>query len=100
MPIQLLIIAVFILSYVSLQMPDTLLAKIVGFVPFTSWMCMFINVAVGSATVWEIIISWCLLAVTTIAMGILGARLYRRGTLSYGNTVSLKTIVQALRHHE
>ena len=100
MPIQLLIIAVFILSYVSLQMPDTLLAKIVGFVPFTSWMCMFINVAVVSATVWEIIISWCLLAVTTIAMGILGARLYRRGTLSYGNTVSLKTIVQALRHNE
>ena len=90
MPIQLLIIAVFIISFITLQNPDTLLAKIMCYVPFSSWMCMFINVAMGSVSTMEIVISLALLAATTVAMGLLGARLYRRGTLSYGNSVKLK----------
>ena len=68
MPIQLLIIAVFIISFITLQNPDTLLAKIMCYVPFSSWMCMFINVAMGSVSTMEIVISLALLAATTVAM--------------------------------
>lgn len=100
MPIQLLIIAVFVISFLTLQSPDTLLAKIVCYVPFTSWMCMFVNVAVGSVSVLEIVISLVILAATTLAMGWIGARLYRRGTLTYGNTMKLKHIWRLLKHSD
>lgn len=100
MPIQLLIIAVFMISFMTLSAPDSLLATIVSYVPFTSWMCMFINVAVGSATIVEIAISFTLLVATTIAMGFLGAKLYRRGTLSYGNSMKLGNLLKMLKQKD
>lgn len=100
MPIQLLIVAVFILSFITLQNPDTLFAKIMCYFPFSSWMCMFVNVAMGSASVIEIIISLVILAATTLAMGMLGAKLYRRGTLSYGNSVKLKNIMKMIKQKD
>ena len=57
LPLQLFIVAVFLISMVTLQIPDTLFAKIVCYIPFTSWMCMFVNVALGSVSFIEVIIS-------------------------------------------
>ena len=71
-----------------------------GYLLFTSWMCMFINVAMGSVSTMEIVISLALLAATTVAMGLLGARLYRRGTLSYGNSVKLKNIMKMVKQKD
>lgn len=100
MPIQLLIIAVFIISFMTLGDPDSLLSTIVSYVPFTSWMCMFINVAVGSATILEIVISFVILVLTTIAMGLLGAKLYRRGTLTYGNSMKLGHLIKMIKQKD
>ena len=61
---------------------------------------MFVNVAMGSASVIEIIISLVILAATTLAMGMLGAKLYRRGTLSYGNSVKLKNIMKMIKQKD
>lgn len=100
MPIQLFIIGVFMLSFMTLQMPDSLLATIAMYLPFTSWMCMFINVAVGSVSTIQIIISFAILFVTTIAMGILGAKLYRRGTLTYGNTMKFSHLIKMIKQKD
>lgn len=100
LPVQLAIIAVFTLSMIVLQTPDGLLAKIMMYLPFTSWMCMFVNVAVSSVSIVEIAVSLILLAATTVFMGLLGAKLYRRGTLSYGNTLKLSTMLKALKHED
>lgn len=93
LPLQLFIVAVFLISMVTLQIPDTLFAKIVCYIPFTSWMCMFVNVALGSVSFIEVIISLVLLALTTLCVGFIGAKLYRRGTLSYGNHLKLKKVL-------
>ncbi len=93
LPLQLFIVAVFLISMVTLQIPDTLFAKIVCYIPFTSWMCMFVNVALGSVSFIEVIISLVLLAITTLCVGFIGAKLYRRGTLSYGNHLKLKKVL-------
>lgn len=93
LPLQLFIVAVFLISMVTLQIPDTLFAKIVCYIPFTSWMCMFVNVALGSVSFIEVIISLLLLAATTLCVGFIGAKLYRRGTLSYGNHLKLKKVL-------
>lgn len=100
MPIQLFIVAVFMISFMTLQSPDSLLAVVVSYLPFTSWMCMFINVAVGSVSVVEIIISFVILVLTTGAMGMLGAKLYRQGTLSYGNSMKLSHMLKMIRQKD
>lgn len=100
MPIQLFIIAVFMLSIFALDAPDTLLSQIAMYLPFTSWMCMFVNVAVGSVSTIQIIISLVILALTTLGMGLLGARLYRRGTLTYGNSLKFRNIFGVLKHKD
>ncbi len=100
MPIQLLIIVVFFISMLALDMPDALFSKIAMYVPFTSWMCMFVNVAVGSVSAIELVISLSILAFTTVAMGLLGAKLYRRGTLTYGNSLKLKHMIRMLKRKD
>ncbi len=98
LPIQLMIIAVFMISVFTLSMPDSLLAQIMMYVPLSSWMCMFVNVAMGSVSTIQIVISLIILAATTLLMGWIGAKLYRRGTLSYGNTLKWKQLVHVLKH--
>lgn len=68
------------------------------YVPLSSWMCMFVNVAMGSVSTIQIVISLIILAATTLLMGWIGAKLYRRGTLSYGNTLKWKQLVHVLKH--
>lgn len=100
LPIQMVVIVVFILSMFVLQNPDSMLARIMMYLPFSSWMCMFVNVAVSSVSTIEIVISLSLLAITTVLMGFLGAKLYRRGTLSYGNTLKLSQMLKSLKHSD
>ncbi len=101
LPVQLLIIGVFMISMFTLSMPDSLLAQVMMYVPLSSWMCMFVNVAMGSVSTMQMLISLLILAATTLLMGWIGAKLYRRGTLSYGNTLKWKQLVHVLKHkHE
>lgn len=100
LPIQILIIISFFLAMIMLQTPDSIIAKIASYVPFTSCMCMFVNVAMGSVSIIEIIISLAILAATTVFMGMLGAKLYRRGTLSYGNSVKLKNMIKMMKQKD
>lgn len=100
LPVQLLIIAVFFISSMTLQMPDSFLATAASYFPFSSWMCMFINVALGSVSMIQIVVSFVILALTTIAMGVLGAKLYRRGTLSYGNSMKFSHMLKMMKQKD
>lgn len=100
LPIQMIIIVVFILSVIVLQDPSGTLAKVMMYLPLSSWMCMFVNVAVSSVSTLEIAISLTLLAISTVLMGFVGAKLYRRGTLSYGNTLKFSQMLKALKHND
>lgn len=100
LPIQLLIIVAFMLSFITMQMPESILSKIVIYVPFTSWIAMFINVALGSASMIEIGISLAILAITVVGAGLLGAKLYRRGTLTYGNAMKFSNLLKMLKQKD
>lgn len=100
MPIQILIIVSFFIAFITLQNPDATISLVASYVPITSWMCMFIRVAVGSASILEVGISALLLLFTTLAMGLIGSKLYRRGTLSYGNSMKLKNILKIVKQKE
>lgn len=96
-PITLLFIGVFFVSITGMQFPDGLLLKVASFVPFSSFMAMFVRVSMGKVSAIEVGISLIILIITTIGIGFLASAIYRMGTLMYGNPVKLKSIFKLLK---
>lgn len=96
-PITMVFIAVFMVSVLGMQNTDGLILKIASIVPFSSFMAMFVRVSMGSVSNLEVIVSLGLLAGTTCLIGILASRIYRAGTLMYGNRVKLKDVFKLLK---
>jgi len=97
-PITLLFMVVFFVSMVGMRMTDSLLLKVASFLPVSSFMAMFVRIAMGSVSNIEVVLSLILLLVSTILVGILGAMIYRIGSLMYGNPVKLKEAIKLLLH--
>jgi len=96
-PITLVFVAVFIIAVTGMQNTESILLKITSFIPFSSFMSMFIRVSMGTVSMIEVIISLVILAVSTIIIGLLASAIYRLGTLMYGNSIKLKTVIKMLR---
>ena len=96
-PIILMFVVVFFISITGMQNPDGLVLKIASFIPFSSFMSMFVRVSMGNVTTLEVVISLIILVVTTIAIGFLASVIYRMGTLMYGNRVKLKDLFKLLK---
>lgn len=96
-PITIIFIMGFFLTFYGMMNPDSLLSTIASYLPFSSCMAMFARVAMGSVEIGEILLSAGILLVSTILMGLLGAKLYRRGTLSYGNSFKFSALMKELR---
>jgi ABC-2 type transport system permease protein len=85
------------ISMMGMQNTESIVLKIASFVPLSSFMAMFVRMSMGSVTSMEIFISLGLLAVTTGLVGIIASKIYRMGTLMYGNPVKLKDAIKILR---
>lgn len=96
-PIVLVFVVVFFISMTGMQNPDGLVLKIASFIPFSSFMSMFVRVSMGNVTTLEVAISLIILVITTIGIGFLASVIYRMGTLMYGNRVKLKEIFKLLK---
>lgn len=69
---------------VLLEAPDGGVARFLSLFPFTAPITMMLRVAAGGASVWEVILSIVLLAVTTAGVIWMAARLFRLSLLMYG----------------
>ncbi len=97
-PIMLLIVASFMIVNFTMFNPDSAPMVITSYIPLSSPIAMFARSALGSTvTDWEILLSFGILLVTTILVGIVSAKLYRLGTLNYGNRLKLGQAVKMLR---
>jgi len=68
---------------------------IVSHIPFFAPFVMFMRIASGLAATWEIVVSIVVQIVTIGILAALGARIYRMGTLMYGNKPKLKDFLAA-----
>lgn len=93
-PITMIFVIVFLISMFGLTNSDSLLIKIASFIPFSSSMTMLIRVALGTVSNIEIIISFIILLLSTILIAIGAAKIYRLGTLMYGNPIKLKNALK------
>ena len=77
--------------------PDGLLARILSFIPFTAPITMMLRIGAMNVPLVEIIAS---LAVTLLGGIVLlwgSARVFRAGLLMYGQRMSLRRVLRALR---
>lgn len=97
MPITIIYIVSFFIAIFGMSNSDSILMKVASFVPFTSSNAMLIRVAMGSVEIWEIIVSAGLLAASCAAAGVLAAKIFRFGTLMYGNPIKFGNAVKKIR---
>ena len=93
-PITMIFVIVFFISMFGLTNSDSLLIKIASFIPFSSLMTMLIRVAMGTVSNLEIIISFIILLISTILTALGAAKIYRLGTLMYGNPIKLRNALK------
>jgi ABC-2 type transport system permease protein len=96
-PLTIVFIVAFFISMMGLTNPDMYVLKVASFIPFTSFMAMFVRVSMGNVSSLQIVISLLILAVSTIITGIFGAKIYRLGTLMYGNPIKITKAIKMLK---
>ncbi len=99
-PLMFVFIMSFLLTIFNLPNSDGTLMKILSFIPFTSPNAMFARVAMGNVAVWEIAVSLVLLLGSIAVAAIGGAKIYRMGTLMYGNPIKLSRALKMSREKD
>ena len=94
--LQMIIMVVYFVVLFQLSNVDGIAMKVCSYLPFSSYSAMFVRIAMGNVAVWEIIVSFVILVVSIFAAGWIGAKIYRMGTLRYGNPIKLTSIIKNL----
>lgn len=98
--LQVVIMVVYFFSLLQLMNIDGPVIKVLSFLPVSSYSTMFARIAMGTVAPWEVVVSFLILAASIVGTGVLGARLYRMGTLRYGNPIKLSTALKDLKKSE
>ena len=93
-PVLMIYITSFVIAMLGMTNPETLIMKIASFIPFTSGNAMFIRVSMGEVALWEVALSAIILVASCVVAGVLAAKIFRFGTLHYGNPMKLKTALK------
>ncbi|MBM71392.1 MAG: hypothetical protein CL847_01215 [Crocinitomicaceae bacterium] len=97
LPVMLPLIFSYILNIQILEAPETTLATICSFVPFTSPITMMVRLSMGVPW-YEVLISAVILVFTVYLMIKLAGRIYRTGIFMYGKKPSLLEMLKWLTY--
>ncbi len=95
-PITLILVATYMVAVFSMNMPDSAVFKAASFIPFSSPMIMPSRANLTSVSDAQVLLSLGILILTGIFLGVFAARVYRMGTLNYGNRLSFKRMISGL----
>lgn len=94
MPVLMIYIVSFFIAIVGMTDSNSMLMKVASYIPFTSGNAMFVRVSMGSVEIWEVLLSGGILAVSCVIAGVLAAKIFRFGTLHYGNPIKFRTALK------
>lgn len=77
--------------------PDGSLARVLSFIPFTAPVAMMIRLAVGGSSTLENLASLMVVVVTGAILLLASTRIFRAGLLMYGQRMSFRHMISALR---
>ncbi len=98
--LMVIIMVVYFFALMQLTNVEGTIIKVLSFLPFSSYSTMFARIAMGTVAPWEIILSFVILVASIFGAGFIGAKLYRMGTLRYGNPIKLSTALKDIRKAE
>lgn len=99
-PLQMIIMIVYFAVLLQLENVDGTIMKVCSYLPFSSYSAMFVRVGMGKVAAWEIVISAIVLYVSIFLAGWIGAKIYRMGTLRYGNPIKFSNALKDIKHAE
>lgn len=88
-PVTLLVVFAFLVPVFNLTNPEGVIMKVTSFIPFSSPLAMFARFTMSDVAIWELALSIGILLVTTVLISGLSIKIYRMGTLNYGNKMGL-----------
>lgn len=94
-PLQMIITLVYFAVMMQLQNPDGMIMKICSFLPFSSYSAMFVRISMGTVASWEVTLSAGILFLSILFVGWLSAKIYRMGTLRYGNPIKISNVLRS-----
>ena len=97
---QMIVMLVYFMVLFQLDNVDGILIKVCSFLPISSYSAMFVRIALGNVEMWEILVSFVILVVSTLGVAWLAAKIYRMGTLRYGNPISFRNALKSLKSEE
>lgn len=97
MPVMLPLLFSYILNMQILESPETTLATVCSYIPFTSPVTMMVRISMGVAW-WEVLISAIILIITVILMVNLAGKIYRTGIFMYGKKPTLREMLKWMRY--
>jgi ABC-2 type transport system permease protein len=97
MPVILLLIVGFYLSFPTTQHPDSSFAFWVSMFPFFSPITMLVRIVTQTPPFWQILLSLAIGAGTVVLIVWLAARIYRVGMLMYGKKATLPEVWRWVR---
>ncbi len=96
--IQFLFVAAYMLATMAAQMPESTVAVVGSIIPFTSIMVMPIRFGLVTVPISQLVLAAVLMLAFVAFFAYLSIKIYRWGSLNYGNKTKLSRIVkEALR---
>ncbi len=95
--ISLVLVMPVVLAMPAIENPNSLLLKVMTYIPFTTPSIMLLKLKIVDVPVSEIIITVAIMLLSTIITIKLAAKIFRIGILSYGKRPTLQEISQWIR---
>jgi ABC-2 type transport system permease protein len=93
---NLLMVAAFVVSMISMSNIDATYVKILSYVPFFSPFLMFTRMSMGEAGYIEGLIALIVLAASVLFFSWFAAKIYRVGVMMYGKPMKIKEVFKTL----
>lgn len=94
-----LLLAFYVVTFSAFKNPDSEALYWLSMIPFTSPVVMLVRVSMGTAELWEVLVSMGLLVGTFILTTWIAGKVYRTGILMYGKKPSYKEIFKWIKHN-
>jgi len=98
LPVMLPIIMSIVFLQSTVEAPNSTLSIVLSMIPFTSPISMVVRYAVTDVPIWQMIMSFSLLAGFFVGAIWVSARIYRVGVLMYGKKASLRDLIKWARY--
>jgi ABC-2 type transport system permease protein len=98
-PISIVLILSLLSGYYVIYHPETMLAEILGYLPFTSPVIMMIELSKGfsEGTVWQIYLALFILFLSSIILFGVAGRIYKNGILQFGHRLRFGMFLRWLK---